>query len=155
MKITKNDLIQFLTWTRNGISFCSCWFLILWLIFNYAFGIKSIATDNLIHMMFFIIGGVLIFSSVFTRIFIKRMRFLTRLTCFMILFSIYECFAFYSTGMFQGNGSLAEWLSFGGIILILYFICVFIYHFYSNKQGDIYTQALQSYQNKRRAYYEK
>ena len=150
MKITKNDLIQFLTWTRNGISFCSCWFLILWLIFNYSFGIKNIATDNLIRMMFFIIGGVLIFSSVFTRLFFKKLLFVTRLSIFMIVFCVYECAVFYGTGFFQGSGSPALWLVFFGSILISYFVCIIIYHFYSNKKGELYTQALQAYQLKRR-----
>lgn len=43
-----------------------------------------------------------------------------------------------------------QWLVFIGIICVLYFICIAIYQRYSNKQGEIYTQALIKYQQQRR-----
>lgn len=47
-------------------------------------------------------------------------------------------------------GTFIQWLVFIGIICVLYFICIAIYQRYSNKQGEIYTQALIKYQQQRR-----
>ena len=155
MKNYKNDIIQFLVWMRNGIAFCTCWLLILLLLYNHHSGIKSIPTDFLIHMMVFITGGVFLFSFFFTRLFLRKWRFVTRLTCFMLLISIYECIAFYSLGLFVENGTFAQWLGFIGIVLLLYVICLAIYQSYSKKQGELYTQALKNYQIKRSSEYGK
>lgn len=61
----KNDMIQFAVWTRNGIAFSITWFLTLVLIYNSVTGIQSILTESLIKMMFWIIGGVLLFNLFF------------------------------------------------------------------------------------------
>ena len=149
MKKNKKDIIQFLVWTRNGIAFCTCWFLILILIYNYYYDIQSITTDSLMQMLFFVAGGVLLFSTFFTRLFIRKWRFVSRFTGFIILISIYECIAFYCMGFFVKKGSVAEWLGFIGIVLILYLLCIAIYQLYSRKKGKLYTQALENYQHKR------
>lgn len=47
-------------------------------------------------------------------------------------------------------GTFIQWLVFIGIICVFYFICIAIYQRYSNKQGEIYTQALIKYQQQRR-----
>ena len=126
MKNNKNDIIKFFVWMRNGIAFCTTWLLIIW------------------------IGGVLIFNILFTKVFIKNWTFTKRLTCFMVLLSLYECLNFYWMGFFSGIGTFIQWLVFIGIICVLYFICIAIYQRYSNKQGEIYTQALIKYQQQRR-----
>lgn len=149
MKNNKKDIIQFLLWTRNGIAFCTSWFLILWLLYNHTLNIENISTDSLIKMMLFVAGGVLIFSFTFTRVAIKKWNFLTRLNCFMILISVYQCVVFYCTGFWNAPGTLVEWLGFMGIILICYLLCIAIYRIYSKKQGELYTKALQQYQHKR------
>ena len=149
MMKNKRDIQQFLVWMRNGIAFCTTWFLMLWLVYNYVYGIKSISTENLIELLLFVTGGVFIFSLSFTRFFLKKWSFLKRLTCFMVLISIYECVVFYSAGWWQGSGTLGVWLGFVGIILCFYLLCIAIYHIYSKKQGELYTQALQDYQKKR------
>jgi len=82
--------------------------------------------------------------------FIKNWTFTKRLTCFMVLLSLYECLNFYWMGFFSGIGTFIQWLVFIGIICVLYFICIAIYQRYSNKQGEIYTQALIKYQQQRR-----
>lgn len=149
MKNTKKDVIQFLTWMRNGIAFCTSWFLILWLLYNYFYGIETITTAGLFRMLLFVTGGVFLFSVCFTRFIVKKWRFLTRLTCFMVLISIYECVSFYAMGLWGRRGSAWEWIGFAAVILILYVICIGIYKVYSKKQGEIYTRALQKYQYKR------
>lgn len=80
----------------------------------------------------------------------KNWAFTKRLTRFMVLFSLYECLNFYWIGFFSGIGTFIQWLVFIGIICVLYFICIAIYQWYSNKQGEIYTQALVKYQQQRR-----
>lgn len=145
----KEDRIQFLKWMRNGTAFCTTWFLILILVYNYLCGIQSILTMDLIKMVFWIIGGVFLFNCFFTRLIIKKWHFIARLSCFMVVISVYECLGFYWFGLFSGAGSIIQWFVFSGIILTLYLICIAIYQRYSKRQGEIYTQALRNYQTKR------
>lgn len=149
MRNYKKDIIQFLEWTRNGVAFCTTWFLVLILAYNYFNGIQTISTDNLIKMVLWIIGGVLIFNLFFTRIIIAKWGFIKRLSCFMAVISIYECLGFYWLDFFSDRGTVIQWFIFVGIVLVLYLICVAIYHIYSKRQGEIYTQALKQYQQKR------
>lgn len=151
MKTGKKDVIQFLVWMRNGFAFVTAWFLILSVIYSRSVGVESIATDSLLKLMLFVAGGVLFFSLVFTRVLFKKQSFQWRLTCFMVLISGYECLVFYATGFWQAGGTPWEWLVFVGLVLILYLLCIGIYHVYSRKQGALYTQALQNYQKKRSA----
>ena len=67
----------------------------------------------------------------------------------MAAISVYECLGFYWFDFFSGRGTITQWAMFAGIILVLYLICMAIYQKYSNHQGEIYTQALQQYQQKR------
>lgn len=146
----KEELKKFLIWLRNGTSFCFTWFLILLLAYHSYFDIPSIPTKRLIHVLFFCIGGVTIFNAFFTNLLIRRWSFTQRLTGFMVVFSIYECICFYRMKFFQTSGSVSEWFVFAGIILLLYFCCLSLYQIYSKKQGQLYTQSLQKYQEKRR-----
>ena len=104
---------------------------------------QQISVSMLTKLLFFVIGGVLIFNILFTKVFIKNWTFTKRLTCFMVLLSLYECLNFYWMGFFSGIGTFIQWLVF-------IFICIAIYQWYSNKQGEIYTQALIKYQQQRR-----
>ena len=149
MEKNRKDIKQFFTWMRNGIAFCTSWFLILELIYNYVYNIPTVSTESLIEMVLFVMGGVFLFSFFFTRLFIKKWSFLRRLTCFIFLFSIYECMFFYCVGFFSGSGTIAEWSCFIGIVLILYLSCIAIYQLYSKKKGRVYTLALQNYQQER------
>ena len=151
MEKNNKNITQFFIWLRNGIAFCTSWFLILILIYNSICNIPSIKTESLVKMIFFVAGGVFLFCTFFTQLFIKKWSFLNRLTGFMILFSIYESATFYWLGVFSKAGSLVEWMMFAGIVLILYLICVVIYHFYSKEKGEVYTQALENYKEKRSA----
>lgn len=151
MEKNSKKITQFFTWLRNGIAFCTSWFLILILIYNSIYNIPNIKTESLVKMIFFVVGGVFLFCTFFTQLFIKKWSFLNRLTGFMILFSIYESAAFYWLGVFSKAGSLVEWMMFAGIVLILYLVCVVIYHFYSKEKGEVYTQALENYKEKRSA----
>ncbi|MBQ1172190.1 MAG: hypothetical protein IIX48_06305 [Lachnospiraceae bacterium] len=149
MRNHKNDLIQFLEWMRNGIAFCTTWFLVLVLVFCHFSGIQSILTISLIKMVIWIIGGVFIFNLFFARLIIAKWGFVKRLSCFMVVISIYECLGFYWFDFFTGLGTAIQWFAFVGVILLLYLICIAIYQRYSRQQGEIYTQALQEYQQKR------
>lgn len=131
----KNDMIQFAVWTRNGIAFSITWFLTLVLIYNSVTGIQSILTESLIKMMFWIIGGVLLFNLFFTRLIIRKVGFIMRLTGFMVTFGLYETLCFYSLGIFSEVGNVLQWLVFAGIIFLLYLICIAIYHKYSEKRA--------------------
>lgn len=149
MRNRKKDVIQFLEWMRNGIAFCTTWLFIIVLAYCYFHGIQSILTIGLIKMVLWVIGGVFIFNLFFTRLVITKWRFIKRLSCFMAAISIYECLGFYWLAFFSGVGTAAQWFILIGIILVLYLICIAIYHRYSKHQGEIYTQALQEYQKKR------
>lgn len=146
----QRNILQFLIWMRNGIAFCTTWFLIIWLIFCYIFNYQFISVKSLTKLLLLIVGGVFIFNIFFTQIIIKKWKFLNRLTCFMVLISLYECIGFYWMGFFTALGNFIQWSIFAGIVCVLYFICIAIYHPYSRKQGEIYTQALEKYKRQRR-----
>lgn len=149
MKNRKKDLIQFGVQMRNGIAFCTTWFLTLVLIFCCFSKRQTISVNSLFKMLVLTVGGVFIFNLLFTQILIKKWRFTTRLTVFMLSISAYECVGFYWLEFFKGKGTFAQWLLFIGIVCGLYFCCIAIYRQYSKKQGEIYTQALKKYQQQR------
>lgn len=155
MRNTRNEMIRFAIWMRNGVSFCITWFLLLILAYDYYFHIPNIAIVDLIKGVLLIIGGVLIFNVCFTRFMMKKVNFTARLTCFMGAISLYECLGFYWLGFFQGKGSAVQWLIFITIIFMLYAICILLYRRYSKKQGEIYTEKLIQYQRERRSEHEK
>lgn len=145
----KKDGIQFFTWMRNGSTFCISWFLILWLLYNSVHGIKTIETEQLGKLVAVSVAGVFLFSFFFTNLFLKRWRFLSRLTGFMLTVSVLEGVAFYWLGIFVRTGTWQEWLGFVGIVFGLYMICILIYEIYSKHKGEMYTLALEQYQQKR------
>lgn len=149
MRSNKKDIVQFFVWLRNGFAFCTTWFLILMLGYGYMFKQQNISINTLGKMVLLVLGGVLIFNICFTELFIKKWTFTGRLTGFMLALSLYEGMAFYWIGMFAGKGSIVQWLIFAGIVMVLYFLCIGIYKQYSKKKGELYTQALQKYQNER------
>lgn len=150
----KQQISQFFTWLRNGTCFCFTWFLLLLTLLYLYYGKDAISTLGLLKLLVLSFGGVLLFCLLFTALFIKKWRFVTRLTCFMISITLYECIGFYWLGIFSTKGSLGQWGIFMAIVLCLYFICIAIYHQYSKKKGELYTMALQEYQEKRRLVYE-
>ena len=149
MRNRKKDIIQFFVWMRNGIAFCTTWFLVLTLAYNYICGNQAISTVGLTKMVFLVIGGVLVFNLFFTQLLITKFTFIKRLTGFMIAISVYESLGFYWLDIFTTGRTTAQWFVFVVIILALYLICIAIYQNYSKNQGEVYTQALQKYQKKR------
>lgn len=149
MRKNKKDLIRFLVWLRNGFAFCTTWFLILMVARAYLFRLESVSVSSLAKMMLFVLGGVFIFNVFFTELLIKKWNFTGRLTGFMLSISIYESMVFYRFGLFVGKGSILQWLIFIGIVCGLYFCVIAIYQRYSKKQGELYTRALQKYQEQR------
>ncbi len=144
----KENMIQFLTWFRNGVAFATVWFLLLVMIRNQVYGIDTIETGWLWKLLISVTGGVLLFCVAFTQLVIKRWRFQSRLTVFMLTISVYECFCFYWLGIFGDQGTLSQYAIFAGIVLVCYFICISIYKRYSRAQGELYTKALQDYQER-------
>lgn len=145
----KRELFHFLIWMRNGIAFCTTWFLILWLLYCHIFNRQTISVDSLTKLLLFVIGGVFLFNLFFTKLLIKRWSFIKRLSCFMALFGFYESVGFYQIGLFQDAGKFMQWGVFIGIVFVLYVICIVIYQQYSKRQGELYTQALKTYQQER------
>ncbi len=137
----KKDFLKFLVLMRNGTAFCTTWFLVLMLVYNSIFNIPAISTNILIKLILLSCGGVFLFNLFFTCLFIKKWKFIKRLTGFMIVMSLYECLFFYSLEFFQSSGTIIEWLIFAMIVLALYFCCIAIYQQYSKKQGEIYTKS--------------
>lgn len=149
MIVTNKEISEFFIWLRNGVAFCTTWFLILMLIYNRFSNIQAVSTDSLIKMILWISGGVLIFCILFSRAILRKLSFLVRLTCFMVLISVYEILVFYWFEFFVTSATVVEWIAFIVIVLVLYLLCISIYHIYSKKRGQIYTQALQEYQKQR------
>lgn len=155
MQNLKSEVIRFAIWTRNGIAFCTTWFLVLILAHHLIFHIQAIQIHCLVKLVLLIIVGVLIFNLCFTRLIIKKKNFTARLTCFMFSISLYECLGFYWLGLFNGPGTAVQWVAFVGIICILYLICMALYQKYSKRKGRLYTEALQEYQAERSMAHEK
>lgn len=149
MRNHKKDFLHFMVYMRNGISYSVSWFLILLLIYNKLCNHQAISTDGLIKLVALTIGAVFIFNLLFTRFIIKKWNFMTRLTIFMVSICLYEGAGFYWLRIFIHKDATFEWLVFIGIVFVLYLICILIYQKHSKKQGEIYTQALQQYQQKR------
>ena len=147
---TKKELKTFFTWLRNGTCFAVTWFLILELIVRWISGVETISIVNLTKTIVWTVGGVLIFCVAFTRLFIRRFGFTARLTVFMSAITFYEILFFYKMGLFVNTSHLYQRLLFFGIILCLYFICLVIYGSYRKKKCELYTHALQRYQQERR-----
>ncbi len=148
---TKKELKTFFIWLRNGTCFVVTWFLILELIVRWISGVDTISVVNLTKTIVWIVGGVLIFCAAFTRLIIKKFGFTARLTFFMSAITIYEILFFYNIGLFVDESHLHQWLLFFAIILCLYFICLAIYGSYRKKKSELYTHALQKYQQERRS----
>lgn len=146
MRNRKKDIIQFMVWMRNGISYAVSCILFLLLAYNKFCHHQAISTDGLIKLMVWAVGAVFLFNLMFTRFIIKKWNFMTRLTVFMVSICLYEGVGFYWLRFFARKGAAFQWLLFVGIVFVLYFICTLIYWKYSKKQGEIYTQALQQYQ---------
>jgi hypothetical protein len=151
MKNSRENLSQFLVWMRNGIAFCTTWFLILVLGYSYYFNQQTVSINGLIKMVIWITGAVLLFTVFFSCAVIKKWRFISRLTLFMIFISLYESLGFYWFNFFTSSDSVIRWAVFVGIVLVLYLSSITIYLIYSGKQGDVYTKALQEYQEKRKS----
>lgn len=147
---TKNELKTFLVWLRNGTCFAVTWFLILELIVRWACGAETLSVTSLTKTIIWTIGGVFVFDVVFTRLFFRKIGFTARLTIFMTIIIIYEIVFFIHMGFFKDADLFYLWIPFFMIVLALYFICLAIYANYRKKKIDIYTQALQKYQQGRR-----
>lgn len=147
---TKKELKTFFTWLRNGTCFAVTWFLILELIVRWISGAETISIVDLTKTIVWTVGGVFIFCVAFTRLFIRRFGFTARLTIFMSVITFYEILFFYNIGLFVDTSYLLQWLLFFAIILCLYFICLVIYGSYRKKKCELYTHALQKYQQERR-----
>ena len=147
---TKKELKTFFIWVRTGTCFAVTWFLILELIVRWVSGADTISIVNLTKVIVWTVGGVFIFCVAFTRLFIRRFGFTARLTIFMSAITFYEILFFYNIGLFIDASYLHQWLLFFAIILCLYFICLVIYGSYRTKKSELYTHALQKYQQERR-----
>lgn len=144
----KENIIQFLIWFRNGVAMVTVWLLLLVMIRNQIYGIDTIETAWLWKLVISVAGGVFLFCTAFTPLFIRRGSFQVRLTFFMLIISVYECVCFYWIGIFGTKGTWIQYAIFAGIVLVCYFICTWIYSRYSKVQGELYTKALQDYQER-------
>ena len=149
MERKESKCITFFKWMRNGVAFCFTWLVLLLLIRNLFLGIEVISTESLGKIWMSVCGGVLLFTIFFSGLFLKKIEFVIRLTCFMFLIGLYESVCFYWLGIFTEQGSFGQWLLFGGIIVSLYAISMIIYEIYSRKKAVTYTHALHHYQEKR------
>ena len=108
----KKELAVFFIWFRNGICFAFTWLLLLRLIALKVNGIDTISVTQLIEMLLWAAGGVLIFCIAFRKLVLRKTGFTARLTLFMVLITAYEAGYFYHEGLFTGSGHAYEWLLF-------------------------------------------
>lgn len=155
MRNFKREAIRFAVWLRNGVAFCTTWFLLLILAYHYLSDLPTISTTMLAKVVLLIIGGVLIFNLCFTRLILHNVNFTVRLTSFMCAISLYECLGFDWLGYFTDRGTVFQWWIFIGIVLMLYLLCIVLYRKYQKKQGEIYTRELRKYQIERQRHHEK
>lgn len=147
--MNRKKLRTFFIWMRNGICVSFTWLILLILLRNVVTGIEEIPTLFLCRMLLFVIGGVFIFTMLFSDILLREAGFVARLTGFLLLFGIYESICFYWFGLFRRPGTFFQWLLFAGIILVLYFLSIGIFLIYRKQKGAEYTAALQQYQQER------
>lgn len=151
----KKELKTFFTWFRNGSCFLFTWFVLLKIITSYAVdlwmtGKQSISVDKLTFMLFGTMGAVLIFCLIFTNLIIRKAGFTVRLTIFMIIITVYEILCFNYIGVFT-HFDFFRIILLLAFITLMYLICLGIYAIYRKKKGELYTIALQKYQNERKA----
>ncbi len=147
----KKELKTFFIWLRNGICFAFTWLFFLRLIASKVSGIETISVTQLTDMLLWTIGGVLLFCIAFRKLLIRNAGFTARLTLFMALITAYEAGYFYHEGLFAGSGHTYEWVIFAVLVIFMYLICLAIYSLYRKKKGELYTFALQKYQQERKA----
>ena len=145
----KKELRTFFSWLRNGTCFAVTWFLILELIVRWLSGTDTISVVNLTKVIVWTVGGVAIFCVAFTRLIIRKFGFTARLTIFMSVITLYEILFFYNIGLFVNLSNFYHWIIFFTIIIFFYFICFVIYGFYRKQKCELYTHALQKYQQER------
>lgn len=147
---TKNELKKFFIWLRNGTCFVVTWFLILELIVRWIYGVETLSVVGLTKTMIWSVGGVLLFCAAFTRLIFRKIGFTARFTLFMTIMTIYEMLFFIHMEIFNDASLFYLWIPFLVIVMVLYFICLAIYANYRKRKSDVYTQALQKYQQERK-----
>ncbi len=147
---TKKELATFFTWLRNGICFAFTWFVFLRLITSWVAGAEKISVIQLTDMLLWTSGGVLLFCIAFTKLIIRKAGFTARLTFFMALITVYEIGYFYYGGLFVNSGYAYEWIIFAVVVIAMYLVSLGIYQLYRRKKGELYTAALQKYQQERK-----
>ncbi len=150
---TKKELATFFTWFRNGTCFTFTWFMFLHLVMAWVSGLwvdkaPSLSLNKLTFIFFGTAGAVLIFCLVFTKLVIRKLGFTARLTVFMALISAYEILCLYLMGVFT-HVDFYQILLLLAFIVPMYLICLGIYSVYRRKTGELYTFALQKYQQER------
>ena len=146
----KERITKFGVWMRNGICFAFTWLMLLSILGNYILGQETMSVDGISKLFVFVTGGVFLFTILFSDVFFRKISFIKTLTAFMLLFGVYESICFYWMGIFYEKKGIVQWGIFAAIILAFYFVCIGIYHIYSDKKEMQYTHALQKYQEKKR-----
>lgn len=152
---TKKELATFFTWFRNGTCFVFTWFMFLQLVmcwFSELFldSTPSLSLEKLTFMFLGTAGAVLIFCLVFTKLVIRKPGFTARLTIFMTLITAYEIVCLSLMGVFT-HVDFYQILLLLAFVVPMYLISLAIYGIYRKKKGELYTFALQKYQQERQA----
>ncbi len=146
----KTDWKKALIIFRNGFAFVFSWLVIIMSVKAVIEGGEGVRLNAIFGAAFISLVGVICFVVFFSDAFIKNKSFILRLTFAVFFFIPGEIAGFYMTGFFKGKGSLIQWLTFAGIVLALYGICIVIDKTLCKKQGKEYTLQLMKYQEKRK-----
>ena len=152
MNTSKNNLLRFFVWLRNGFCFGTAWLMLLAVVYCRINGVSALGVSAITDIMLFSFGGALLFSLWFSPFPFRKMSFIARLSGFFPTFAALELLFFYSIGLFsKSNTTLPTALIFIGIVLALYLCCILLDRLYYKKTSKKYNESLKKYQTERRS----
>lgn len=135
---------------RNGLAFSFSWLVICVMVLTAAYGKESVSLSLLSKLLLLCAWAVLCFALCFGDVLFRKKGFIFRLTLFYVLFIPVELAMFFFMNLFTRKGTMLEWVTFAGIIVGLYLVCVLIDWIVCRKQGALYTKQLLSYNERRK-----
>lgn len=147
--IKKQNVKTLFSFFRNGTCFSFTWLVIIVLLNSFFNGSESIRTLFLLKTLIFCLAASLFFALVFSKVFLRKCKFIIKLTIFTLCFLPTEIGYFYWIGLFNGRGDIIKWSILVGLIIVLYIICLCIDRLVYAKKGDEYTFMLNEYKKQR------
>ncbi|MCR5425774.1 MAG: hypothetical protein K6E81_02980 [Lachnospiraceae bacterium] len=136
------DLFKFL---RDGIALIFTWLVICSAVVARMAGTDRISIRFLAGLFVLSFWAVISFGISFRLPAIRKKGFILSLTLFYLLFLPVEITLFYRMGIFRAGGTGAEWLIFGGILLLAYLSSLIIDLAVMRRRAVLYTEKMMRY----------